>query len=148
MLAAGCAAPPSDGTATVHTVVDGDTITVSIAGRRETVRLIGVDTPESVHPTKPVECFGPESSAFTSSLLPEGTAVRLVRDIEARDIYGRLLAYVTRADDGLFVNLALLEQGMAVPLSIEPNSTHQRVFAEAAHRAATAGLGLWGACER
>ena len=116
VLGAACAAEPVDGTATVKKVVDGDTITVRLSGRTETVRLIGVDTPETVHPTKPVECFGPEASAFTKSLLAPGTEVSVVRDAEARDRYGRLLAYVTRLDDGLFVNRAILENGMAVPL--------------------------------
>lgn len=148
MFALGCAPAPVDGTATVTEVVDGDTLTVRLSGRTETVRMIGVDTPETVHPTKPVECFGPEASAFTTSLLPPGTRITLVRDAEARDRYGRLLAYVTRADDGLFVNRAILVNGMAVPLSIEPNTAHQRDFAEVAHRASTARLGLWGACER
>lgn len=148
VLGAACAAEPVDGTATVTEVVDGDTLTVRLSGRTETVRLIGIDTPETVHPTKPVECFGPEASAFTKSLLPPGTEVSLVRDAEARDRYGRLLAYVTRVDDGLFVNRAILDNGMAVPLSIEPNTAHQRDFAEVAYRASAARLGLWGACER
>src|SRR5687768_4909974 len=87
-------------------VVDGDTIDVEIGGRDERVRLIGVDTPESVRPDSPVECFGPEAASFTTSLLPTGTALHLERDPEARDDYGRLLAYVYRAEDGLFVNAA------------------------------------------
>ena len=148
VLGAGCAPEPVDGTATVTEVIDGDTITVRLAGRTETVRLIGIDTPETVHPTKPVECFGPEASAFTKSLLPPGTRVALVRDVEARDRYGRLLAYVTRVDDDLFVNRAILAAGMATPLVFEPNTAHQRDFAEVAHQASTAKLGLWGACER
>ena len=132
----------------MSTVVDGDTIVVRLAGRTEMVRMIGIDTPETVHPTQPVECFGPEASAFTKSLLPPGTKVSLVRDAEARDRYGRLLAYVTRVDDGLFVNRAIVDNGMAVPLSIEPNTAHQRDFAESTYRASAAQLGLWGACER
>ncbi|MGA0863698.1 MAG: thermonuclease family protein [Ilumatobacteraceae bacterium] len=148
VLPAACTPPDFDGGATVMSVVDGDTLVVRMAGRTETVRLIGVDTPETVHPSKPVECFGPEASARTAALLPKGTRITVVRDAEARDRYGRLLLYVTRAADGLFVNLDIVEQGYAVPLSIEPNTAHQRDFAEAAHRASTARLGLWGACDR
>ena len=76
-------------------------------GRDERVRLIGIDTPETVDPRKPVQCFGKEASDHTKALLPAGTAVRLERDAEARDRYDRLLAYVYRASDGLFVNLEL-----------------------------------------
>jgi micrococcal nuclease len=97
--AAACAPDPTaalpPGHATVVTVIDGDTLDVRIAGRRERVRLIGIDTPETVHPTKPVECFGPEASARAAELLPVGSVVLLRRDVEARDRYDRLLAYVT-----------------------------------------------------
>lgn len=129
-------------------VVDGDTIRVRLAGRVEIVRLIGIDTPETVHPNKPVECFGPEASALASSLMPRGTKVRLTRDVEARDHFGRLLAYVTRVVDGVHVNHEMITRGMAVPLSIAPNTAHERAFAEAAHLASKARLGLWGACDR
>jgi micrococcal nuclease len=94
-------------TARVVRVVDGDTIVVSLAGREERVRYIGVDTPETVKPGAPVECFGKKASARNKALLPPGTEVRLDRDAEERDRYGRLLAYVYRARDGLFVNASL-----------------------------------------
>ena len=97
-------AAPTDGTATVVAVSDGDTIDVDFGGEVEPVRLLGIDTPETHHPTRPVECYGAEASARTAELLPEGTEVHLVRDVEARDRYGRLLAYVYRAEDDLFVN--------------------------------------------
>ena len=71
--------------ATVLHVVDGDTIVVKLQGKTETIRLLGIDTPETVHPTKPVECFGPEASAFTKATLKNGSTVRLVRDNEQRD---------------------------------------------------------------
>jgi micrococcal nuclease len=138
--------PPADGTATVTGVVDGDTIDVRIGGRDERVRLIGVDTPETKKPNSPVECFGPEASEYTASLLPVGTPVRMERDVVGRDDYGRLLGYVHRLDDDLFVNLELLHQGLAVPLTIEPNSTHRAQFVEAARSAQGAGRGLWSAC--
>jgi micrococcal nuclease len=133
--------------ATVERVVDGDTIVVDIDGAgEERVRLIGVDTPESVKPDSPVECFGHEASAFTASLLPEGTRVRLERDVEARDDYGRLLAYVHREEDALFVNLELVEQGYAQPLTIPPNVAHAERFVAAAREAEAADRGLWASC--
>ncbi|MFM8902353.1 MAG: thermonuclease family protein, partial [Actinomycetota bacterium] len=79
-------------------VVDGDTLVVSVQNQIETVRLIGVDTPETVHPTKGVECFGPEASQFTKSTLKIGTIVRLARDDEPRDRYQRLLVYLFLVD--------------------------------------------------
>ncbi len=137
---------PEPGAATVVRVVDGDTVLVEIDGREERVRLIGIDTPESVKPDTPVECFGKEASAHTAALLPEGTAVRLVRDVEARDDFDRLLAYVYRADDDLFVNLAIVEAGYARPLTIPPNVAHADEFVEAARRAESSDAGLWSAC--
>ena len=139
------AAPP--GTAVVTRVVDGDTLRVRLGRADERVRLIGVDTPESVKPGTPVECFAKEAAAHTGELVPPGTAVRLVRDTEARDRYGRLLAYVYRAHDGRFVNLALAEDGFAAPLTIPPNVAHAEEFAAAAGRARLAGRGLWARCQ-
>jgi micrococcal nuclease len=127
-------------------VVDGDTIEVSIDGRREKVRLIGIDTPETVKPNAPVECFGPEASAFTKGLLPEGTPLLLERDVEARDDYGRLLAYVHRAEDGLFVNLEIVAKGYGNLLTFPPNVAHVEDFRAAARAAEAADLGLWGGC--
>jgi len=104
------------GLATVVGVVDGDTIEVEIAGRHELVRLIGIDTPETLHPDRPVECHGPEASAFTATLLPLGAQIRLERDLVGRDHFGRLLAYVHLAADHsptgaeLFVNLEIVER--------------------------------------
>ena len=132
--------------ATVVRVVDGDTVQVDIDGRREKLRLIGIDTPETVKPDTPVQCYGPEASAFTKQLLPEGTAVRIERDVEARDDYGRLLGYVYRVDDGMFVNLEIVAQGYAVLLTFPPNVAHVDEFVAAARAAERANLGLWGAC--
>ena len=155
-VAAGCngAAPPDaasastvvESNAVVVAVVDGDTIDVSIDGATERVRLIGIDTPETKKPDTPVECFGPEATAFTAKLLPTATPVRLERDVEGRDAYDRLLAYVFRATDGLFVNLAIVESGYAVPLPFEPNTAHAAEFAAAARSADSAALGLWSHC--
>ncbi|MFZ9629805.1 MAG: thermonuclease family protein [Ilumatobacteraceae bacterium] len=135
-----------DPNAVVVDVVDGDTIDIEIDGATERVRLIGIDTPETVKPNTPVQCYGPEASAFTTATLPPSTPVRLERDAEARDAYGRLLAYVYRATDGLFVNLAIVAGGYARPFPFEPNTAHADRFADAALAARRAHLGLWGAC--
>jgi micrococcal nuclease len=138
--------PATAGTATVVAVVDGDTIVVRIGGVDERVRLIGIDTPETVAPDRPVECFGPEASARAVELLPPGSKVRLERDVEPRDRYDRLLAYVTRAGDGRLVNLVLVEEGYAEASSFPPNTARDGDLAAAEARARSAGLGLWGAC--
>ena len=140
------AAPLTAGTATVVHPVDGDTIVVDVDGHEESVRFIGIDTPESVAQDRPVECFGPEAKARTAELLPEGTVVRLERDVEARDRYDRLLAYVTRADDDRFVNLLLVEEGFAEAVSYPPNLAHTDEIVAAVAAAREAGRGLWSAC--
>jgi len=140
---AGTGAP---GAAVVQRVVDGDTIVVDLGGHQEKVRLIGVDTPETKSPTKPVQCFGAEASAHTAELLPPGRAVRLERDVEERDHYGRLLAYVYRLDDGLFVNLDLAQGGYADSLPIAPNVAHAGELQAAVDGAHRHDAGLWGTC--
>lgn len=132
--------------AIVERVVDGDTIVVEIAGNRERVRLLGIDTPESVAENRPDQCYGEESSAYLSQLLPPGTDVTLIRDVEARDQFDRLLAYVVRSSDQLFVNLDLLEQGYAGVLIYEPNSFYRDLFEAAEDAAFAADVGLWGVC--
>jgi len=144
-LAACSGGDPAPNSATVVDVVDGDTMVIDFGGREELVRLIGIDTPETVHPDRPVECFGPEASAFAAALLPPGVEVEVTRDVVDRDDYGRLLGYVHRVD-GLFVNEEMVRQGFAVPLRIEPNTTHFSAFVAAAQAAETDGLGLWAAC--
>jgi micrococcal nuclease len=134
------------GDATIVRVVDGDTLKVRIGGRTDRVRLLGIDTPESVKPNTPVECFAKEASAHTASLLPPGTAVRLVRDVEVRDDYKRLLAYVYRSSDGLFVNLALARDGYATTLTHPPNVAHADELVRAVQQARDARRGLWGRC--
>ena len=140
------ALPPDVGI--VELVIDGDTIDVEIAGRRERVRLIGIDTPETHVADGPPECFGPEASHFTRSLLPIDTEVRLTRDIVGRDDYGRLLAYVYRRSDEVFINEAILAGGYARPLSIPPNDAYASRFVAAAVSAEAGDLGLWAACRR
>ena len=136
-----------DANAVVTRVVDGDTIVVDADGVEERVRLVGINTPESVKPGTPVMCFGKEASHHLAELLPEGTAVRLVRDVEARDRYDRLLAYVYRAEDGEFVNLAMVTDGFADQYTFPPNVAHVDEFRAAARTARDAGTGLWSACE-
>ena len=132
---------------TVTHVSDGDTLSVSVSGRQETVRLIGIDTPETVHPTKPVQCWGPEASAHTKGLFPPGTKVFLARDVEARDKYGRFLAYVYRAGDNLFLNMELVRGGWARPYPFEPNTSLSVDFAASANAAQQDRLGLWAHCQ-
>jgi len=134
---------------TVIEVIDGDTIRLEIGNARESVRLIGVNTPETKHPTKGVECFGPEASAFLQAVLPAGTTVRIERDAEARDTYRRLLLYVfvPTSTGERFVNLELVARGFAVPLSIEPNIRYQDRFVAAAFDAQQNSRGLWRACK-
>ena len=132
--------------ATVDYVVDGDTVDLIIDGVEERVRLIGIDTPETKKENTPIECFGLEATAFAQSLLPEGTQLYVERDVEARDVYGRLLAYIYRIDNGIFVNLEIVRQGYAQPLTIPPNVAHSTEFVEAARAAERANLGLWAEC--
>jgi micrococcal nuclease len=137
--------PGAAGEGRVVQVVDGDTIHVQLGGRREKVRYIGVDTPETKHPTKGVQCFGHRASAFNARLVG-GERVRLVRDVEERDRYGRLLAYVYRMRDGLFVNAELARLGYARPLAIAPDVRHAAQLATLARQARAAGRGLWSDC--
>ena len=131
---------------TVIDVVDGDTIDLRIGYSRERVRLLGIDTPETKDPRKPVQCFGREASERTARLLPKGTIVRLELDLEERDAFNRLLAYVWRAADGLFINLDLVAQGYADILSIAPNTGHADELRAAMNSAKTGSRGLWSAC--
>lgn len=134
------------GAATVTRVVDGDTIRVRLQGAEETVRLLGIDTPETHRPGTPVECFGAEATVRMTALLPKGTPVRLVRDVEARDRYGRLLAYVYRASDGMFVNLVMAREGYASTLTYPPNVAHADAFVAAVRTARQSQRGLWRSC--
>jgi micrococcal nuclease len=144
--AGGLAAPrDAQGVGRVARVVDGDTVQVTLDGRRERVRYIGVDTPESVKPGTPVQCYAHRAGAFNSRLVA-GERVRLVTDAERRDRYGRLLAYVYRERDGLFVNAELVRRGYARTLTIPPNVAHAAQFRKLTSAARRAGRGLWSAC--
>jgi micrococcal nuclease len=141
----GDAAPAGDRIARVVRVVDGDTIVVAVSGRRERVRYIGIDTPESVKPDTPVQCYAHKAAAANARLVAH-ERVRLVPDVEARDRFGRLLAYVYRVRDGLFVNAALVRDGFARTLTIPPNVRFAARFRALAAQARRAGRGLWSAC--
>lgn len=139
-------APGRVAQATVVRVVDGDTIIARLGGGDvERVRLIGMDTPESVKPGVPVQCFALRASAVTKHLLT-GRRVKLVQDVEPRDRYGRLLAYVYREPDGLFVNEELVRRGLARAYPFAPNTRFAGPIASLARAARTAGRGLWSAC--
>ena len=126
--------------------VDGDTVVVSIGGAEESARLIGIDTPETKRPDTPVECFGPEASDRLAALLPPGTPVRVELDEEPRDRYGRLLVYLHRSADDAFINEAMVREGLADALAIEPNTTFDARFAAEVDAARAARLGLWATC--
>jgi micrococcal nuclease len=124
--------------------VDGDTLEVRLDdGDVETVRLIGVDTPETVKPDTPVQCFGPQASAFEHRHT-EGKRVRLVVGVEPRDFYGRLLAYVFV--DDRFLEVELLRRGLARTLTFHPNDRFAPRFEKLERIAAKRGKGLWNAC--
>jgi micrococcal nuclease len=135
---------PTSVSAFVVRVIDGDTIEARIDGEIEDVRYIGVDTPETVKPDTPVQCFGPRASAFNHRLV-EGRRVRLTFGVERRDVYGRLLAYVRLGPR--FVNAMLVRRGLARSLTIPPNDRFAPLFRRLELRAARAGRGLWGTCE-
>jgi micrococcal nuclease len=135
--------PPRTATVHVTRVVDGDTVEVSLGGRTEDVRYIGVDTPETVKPGAPVDCFGPQASSFNHRLV-EGRRVRLVFGEERRDVYGRLLAYVYLGER--FVNAELVRRGLARTLAIAPNDRYAERFKRLEIAASRGGRGLWGAC--
>jgi micrococcal nuclease len=138
-------APARDLRGRVVRVVDGDTIAVALGGRVERVRYIGIDTPESVKPDTPVQCYAHRAAAENARLVA-GRQVRLVLDVEPRDRFGRLLAYVYRADDGANVGAALVRGGYARTLTIPPNVRFAARLRELAADARRAGRGLWSVC--
>ena len=134
--------PPGDD-ATITRHVDGDTIYVSGLG---SVRLIGIDTPETKDPRTVVECFGKEASAHIAALLPIGTRVRVAYDVERTDRYNRVLAYLYRSSDALFINAAMIIQGYAAAYPYPPNVANADWFAALDREARNANVGLWTAC--
>jgi micrococcal nuclease len=145
--------PPGYERAVVTRVVDGDTIEVTMTGRvegpgagesepgrRYDVRLIGIDTPETVDPRSPVECFGREASAATHALLDD-REVRLVEDAENTDAYDRLLRYVYLGQE--MMNARLVVNGYAHAYTYPPNIRHSDLFVELQRQAREASRGLW-----
>jgi micrococcal nuclease len=131
--------------ATVIRTIDGDTIVVRTdAGAQLTIRLLGVDTPETHKPNTPVQCYGPEASEYAHERLI-GKRVALEYDLERHDVYGRTLAYVLL--DGHRFDDELLRLGYARLLVIPPNGAHARTMLAEMLAARNARRGLWGACE-
>jgi micrococcal nuclease len=122
-------------------IVDGDTIHVRLADRVEKVRYIGVNTPEVHHPSKGEEPGG-RAAARVNGELVAGRRVRLELDTQARDRYGRLLAYVWV--DATMVNAELVRRGFAQVMTVPPNVRHQTLFLRLQREARDAGRGLWG----
>lgn len=129
--------------ALVVEVVDGDTARMTIGGREQSVRYIGIDTPESVIPGERPECFGKRAAGLNRELV-DGERVTLVFGAERRDHYGRTLAYVYVGER--FVNAEIVRRGYARTLAIAPNTDFADRFGELEQAAANAGRGLWGAC--
>jgi len=125
----------------VTRVIDGDTIEIQGG---EKVRYIGVDTPETKHPRKPVQCFGRQAAEKNKQLV-EGKMVRLEKDVSEADRYGRLLRYVYAGD--VFVNLAMVKQGYAYAATFPPDVKYQELFSQAQREAREGRRGLWGECK-
>jgi micrococcal nuclease len=145
--------PPGHEIGEVTRVVDGDTIEVRITGRVDgpgagdtrtggsyDVRLIGIDTPESVKPNSPVECFGREASAAAKALL-QGSDVKLVKDVEETDRYDRLLRYVYLGQE--LANARLVVNGYAAAYTYPPNVRHSELFVQLQRDAREHNRGLW-----
>ena len=131
--------------ATVVRVIDGDTIEVYLDGELHTVRYIGMDTPETVHPTKGEEPYGKEASTKNSELVL-GKTVLLEKDVSETDRYGRLLRYVYVGN--VFVNAELVRLGYAQVVTYPPDVKYQEHFLALQVEAREAGRGLWGAPEQ
>ena len=147
--------------AKIERVVDGDTAIISFLFDdgskylKERVRFLGVDTPETVHPTKPVQYYGKEASNFTKSQL-EGETVWLQTDVGVKDRYDRMLAYVwlkepteKELDDEAAIrkymfNAKLLDGGYAQLMTIQPNSRYANIFVHIQREAREQKKGLWG----
>jgi micrococcal nuclease len=131
---------PADATpATIEYVHDGDTLFLTDGTK---VRLLGIDTPEI---GENLECYGDEATTLLRSLLPEGSAVRVLADVQPLDQYGRSLLFIYTADD-ILVNLTLIEQGAAEAVVLEPNLMFADELEAAEDAAQSAGAGMWGAC--
>ncbi|MEU6698816.1 thermonuclease family protein [Pseudonocardia sp. NPDC046786] len=128
--------------ATVSRVVDGDTVDVVVDGREQRIRLLNIDTPETVHPDEDVQCLGPEAAAHLRSLLPAGTEVEVLVDEETTDRYDRVLAGI-RLDDGRLVNAEMARAGLALPMQVGANDRFLPEVEQAHAEAVAAGRGLY-----
>jgi micrococcal nuclease len=137
---------PIESNAVVVFVIDGDTVQFDIDGIEESVRFIGIDTPEKTGGFRDAECFGDEASARMRELLEPGDAVFLELDVEARDRFDRLLAYVFISNDGSFLNMTMVEEGLAAAFPFPPNTLYADDFEAAERVARDLNLGLWSAC--
>jgi len=130
----------------VARAIDGDTIELE---NGEKVRYIGIDTPETKHPNKAVQCFGKEAHEKNKELV-EGKYIRLQRDVSERDKYGRILRYVyvvdTDSNEEIFVNAELVSKGYAHASTFPPDVKFQEIFLDGQNYAREHKLGLWGGC--
>lgn len=127
--------------ATVVRIIDGDTIVANISGTDTTVRFLNIDTPETKHPEKPVECLGQEATEFTQSLLAPGDKITLAYDIERLDPYGRTLAGVYK--DEKLVNAQIAAAGLGVAVIFQPNERFYAEVKAAEESAQTSASGLF-----
>ena len=132
--------------AVVKRVVDGDTVELE---NGEKVRYIGIDTPETLDPRKPIQCFGKEAAEKNRELV-EGKRIRLEKDVMERDKYNRLLKYIYvsagESEPEIFVNLELVKRGFAHSYTYPPDVKYQDLFISAEKEAREAGRGLWKSC--
>ncbi len=133
---------PVSSTSFVTRIVDGDTIQIDTGQK---VRYLGMNTPETVDPRRPVQCFGKEASAYNKNLVLN-KKVKLVKDVSETDKYGRLLRYVY-LEDGTFVNLKLVQEGYAYSDTFPPDVAHVADFVKAQKQAREEKLGLWNKCK-
>lgn len=127
--------------ATIQHVVDGDTVYVTLDGKRTKVRLLNVDAPEIPHPGKSGECFGEEATRFLAKKLPEGSKVQLQFDVERFDRYDRALAGITYK--GEFINETMVASGHATAMKVEPNVRFYESLRSAQKKAERAKVGLF-----
>ncbi len=128
----------------VVSVVDGDTIKANVSGRIQTIRYIGIDAPESKHPSVPVECYAEQADSFNRGLVLDKT-VRLEKDVSETDRYGRLLRYVWL--DNEMVNELLVKKGFAIAYPYPPDTKYQIRLSSAEQTAKQQGAGLWTTCQ-
>lgn len=134
---------PSRTPARITHVIDGDTVRAIVDGDEVTIRLIGIDTPETDGPYTDLECYGEEATAYTRGRLDD-QQIGLEFDVERIDRYDRMLAYLWLGDE--LVNESILAQGAGVLLTIPPNVAHVERFEDAQRAAREDERGLWGAC--